>query len=406
MHATEEIRTSLPDGIDPESNNDIAYSQTIYALSRGFRDSIKAKDKSKKRVNDIISVMTVKDINDLLFNDEVLGAPKRRYYFIIEHFLSTSYLYKKEFVRIVDGYSSIVSALQGRIQQLLMSGATHEDDENNRTSTAAYLDARLTSIFERTKLLDAIYRGFDDVEHQYQSISDHIFEQGGLNSKVQEIDKTISLLSQKANDAKASSDQIMPNIISLMGVFSSIIVVILSLITTSSTWLTNANETEVLVAFVVPAGIITLAICALTALIRSSLDTQPGDDPIQPDKTESRLNRLCHSIHKFYQKWGLWLVIVSLTVLIVYSTTRFCQTTSDNQTHYIVRCLPETESIDDTSVDEESKATSETSTQELFIVQEIVLPTGKLYLNKILCTEQDKHIDGFVYYCLVHQCFE
>lgn len=404
MRATEEIKISLPDGIDPETNNDIVYTQTINALSKGFRNSVRAKDKSKKRVSDIISVMTVKDINDLLFHDDVPDAPKRRYYFIIEHFLSTSYSYKKEFVHIVDGYSSIVSALQGRIQQLLMSGATHEDDEDNRTSTASYLDARLTSIFERTKLLDAIYRSFDDVDQQYENISKHIFEKDGLKSKVEEIDAKIGSLSKKADETKASSDQIMPNIISIMGVFSSVIVVILSLITTSSTWLSNANETNVLIAFVVPAGIITLAVCALTALVRSSIDIR--NEPTKPDKTKHWLSRVFLAIGQFFQKWGLWLCIATVTVLIICSTTNYCQKTSDDQTHYIVKCLPASDFGDDSSTEGETQTTPGTLAQELFIVQEIVLPTGKVYPDKISCAEEDIHSDGFVYYCLLHQRFE
>lgn len=430
MRATDEIRINLPDGIDQETNDDVIIIQTTKALSKCIRDSIKSKGTSEQDVEEIISAMTVKDINDLLFDDNVPEAPGRRYYFIIEEFLSASRSYTKDFLLIVDGYSSIVSALQVRVQELLTSGVTREDDVNNKTSTASYLEARLTSICERTKLLASFRRDFDKVQHQFTDISNRIFEDGGLNSKVQEIDKTIkdlnsaifdgqgdegsktpgiketvNALSQKVNETKITSDQIMPNIISLMGVFSSIIVVILSLITTSSTWLSNANETDVLIAFVVPAGIITLVICALTALIRSSLDNQSRKESTQPDETKSRLKRLYLAIGQILQKWGLWLFVSCATVLIVCSTTIFCQKTTNDQTHYIVKCRPTSETINDLS-GEETQTTSETSVQELFIVQEIILPTGERYLEKIPCDESDKHSDGFVYFCLLHQCFE
>lgn len=429
MRATDEIKISLPEGIDQEANDDLRIIQTTKALSKGIRNSIKLKGAAEQDVEEIISAMTVKDINDLLFDDNVPEAPGRRYYFIIEEFLSSSRSYTEDFLLIVDGYSSIVSALQVRVQELLTSGVTHEDDVNNKTSTASYLEARLTSICERTKLLASFRRDFDKVQRQFTDISNHIFEDGGLNSKVQEIDKTIKdlnsaifdghgdeghktpgiketvrALSQTVNETKITSDQIMPNIISLMGVFSSVIVVILSLIATSSTWLSNSNETNVLIAFVVPSGIITLAICALTALIRSSIDTHK--EPIQPDKAKTWPCRLLLAIGQFFRKWGLWLFIATVTVLIICATTSYCQKTNDDQTHYIVKCLPASETRDDSSADEEAQTTPRTSVQELFIVQEIVLPTGELYLEKIPCTEEDKHSDGFVYYCLMHQRFE
>lgn len=265
-------------------------------------------------------------------------------------------------------------------------------------------------------MLTSFRKDFDEVQKQLTSEVREIDKKiGHLNDaiggyedngkQIPGINETVKILEKRVDETKITSDQIMPNIISLMGVFSSIIVVILSLITTSSTWLSTANETNVLIAFIVPAGIITLAICALTALIRSPVDVQSNKDAAQPNSAKSRLTGLMLAIRRFLQKWGLWLIIVASTVAIVWNVINFCQKTNDEQIHYIIKCQPSSEPVDDSN-SEETQTTPETPAPELFIVQEIIMPTGELFPHKISCTESDIHSDGFVYYCLLHQCFE
>lgn len=185
----------------------------------------------------------------------------------------------------------------------------------------------------------------------------------------------------------------MPNIISLLGVFSSIIVVILTLITTSSSWLANANNISVLIAFVVPAGIITLAICALTAIVRSTLEHQT--DVTQPNEKKNIWQNISHA----FKKWALWLVVVLITSLIVCGTIHFCESKNNKTKHYLIKCSPTTDS--DFTEDEQS-----VSQQQLFILQETILPTGETNTIKIPCDNDDIHSDGFVYYCLLHESFE
>lgn len=419
---------SLPDYFEKVSEKEEKKQQIIIALGDSFAKSIKSKHKSESNLDQVIKKLSIKEINDVLFDDEVPNANRKGYCEVIDEFLSNPDEYQSDFTFIIEGYLQTVIDLQAHIQHLLIDGCTDESDDNFRTSTADYLNARLTSICERTRLVISIHR---EIEGLQKDISTRKSEIGQIESKVQSIEQiakdldeiintgnkknggdnpgikaTVMALSQKVNETKNTSDQIMPNIISLMGVFSSAIVVILTLITTSSTWLSNANETNVLIAFVVPAGIITLAICALTALIRSALETQSSKELTQPDNTKSWPNRIYLATNQFFHKWGLWIIIATVTVLILCGTTSFCQKTNNNQSHYIVKCLPTSESSDNPSEDEETQTTPEALVQELFIVQEIVLPTGEVYLDKIPCVEEDIHSDGFIYYCLLHQRFE
>lgn len=388
MRAAEKLSTTLPEHIDIDRVNTTKRTQTIRALSVDFRESVKSKGSSSYSLEKTIQELSVKDINDIFFDDAVPNAPGKVYYALIEEFLSGPEFYKKEIKVIVDGYLSIVSDLQKRVQELIINGKTDEGDPNFRTSTATYLDARLTSICERTKLIISVYANVDQIQAQL----------GDIITSVQD-------LSDKITDIDTSSDQIMPNIISLMGIFSSIIVVILSLITTSSTWLANSNETSVLIAFVVPAGIITLAICALTALVRSLVDSKPRNNNTGNETFKLSWNSLRFSLLQFSRRWGLWIVIVSITCLFVHYTITFCQDEEASQVHYLAQYSPVSENTGETD-NEETKPISDVLHNEFYIVQEVLLPTGEVFLNKIPCSENNIHEDGYVYYCLLHQRFE
>lgn len=397
MGAIDRIKPTLPENIDTVTNTEENKSQIRIALSDEFRKSVKSRSSADKTIEETIDDLTVKDVNDVLFDIAVPNVPGKCYYALIEEFLSSPRTYSNSFKPIVDGYLSIVSNLQKRIQHLLISGKTNEADGNFKTSTASYLDSRLTSICERTKIFIALNDESNQLQNEITSAENKLnkvlygYEES--DKKVPGITDTVKELSKDVNDISTTSNQIMPNIISLLGVFSSIIVVILTLITTSSSWLANANNISVLIAFVVPAGIITLAICALTALVRSTLEHQT--DVTQPNEKKNIWQNITHT----FKKWALWLVVVLITSLIVCGTVHFCESKNNKTKHYLIKCSPTTESV--SNEDEQS-----TSQQELFILQETISSTGETKKIRIPCDNDDIHSDGFVYYCLLHESFE
>lgn len=367
----------LPDEVKKESSGEQKRKQTIKALSESFRESVKSFDTSGDSLETIIQKMSIKTINYILFDLPVPNVSGIFYNSIIEDFLTAPENFKDEMQSIVDGYCSTIDGLRQRVQFLLLNGKTAENDPENKTSTAIYLDTRLTSICERTKLVLSVY--------------------SQLQEQLLQMQTAFNNLENKIDNTKATSDSMMPNIVTLLGVFSSIIVVILSLITTSSTWLSNANEASILEAFIVPTGIIILAVCALTAFVRSLLEGQSQSFGTQA-KSQKEL------IMRTLSKWSLWLVISIVTSVVVCITIMFCQDKSSNQTHYLTKYLPISELFDN-GEDEEINTTLDVP-ETFFIVQTVILPTGEEYPKKIPCSEGDKHEDGFVYYCLLHQAFE
>ena len=434
MEAIDELSTSLPDDIDEDSSDKVTFDQVVNALSEDFQKSVMSKVESCKTPVEAISKMSIRDINELIFDDQVPYISGRHYYSIIEGFLSAPDSYKDKLQPIVEGYLSTISDLQKRVQTLLLDGKTSEEDENNKTSTASYLDTRLTAICERTKLVIYVNKVNDDVDKlhgQLTAMQTYVSDDGELNLKIKALGETlddlnrtiyngstrtdgeqtkgiksiVDDLSKKVDNIDNTSERIMPNIVTLLGVFSSIIIVILTLITTSSTWLSNANEVSVLIAFVVPSAIATLAICALTAFIRPLISSDSDTIKRQVQDNAPWWHKLYGATKQTLHKWSLWLSISVIALMVVSGTMWFCQEEADNQTHYIVKCLPMSETIDHSN-NVTVQPTAETTNPEFFITQEVLLPTGEIFLEKITCAECDKHEDGFVYYCLLHQRFE
>ncbi len=452
MNASERIGMSLPDGLDKETYDEERRQCAINALAVGFRDTVQKRDSTDNNIDHIVYNMTIKNINDLFYEEK--DRFNRCYIDIIDEFLAHSDRYEAESDYIVEGYLDIVQSLRDRVRELQLDGKTDESSSQYKTSTASHLDTRLTSICERTQLVVSAYSEFKELKSYIKNITDHVNEldstlQNDMAKRVNELDSTlqndiakrvdkldatlqdlnaeiytgtekeneqkkpglkeaVNQLSHKISNIDSASDKIMPNIITLLGIFSSVIVVILSLITTSSTWLSNANNTSILIAFVVPAGIITIAICGLTALVRSLVESLLNSNKEQDSKqnpTEEAKGNKAQGKHPLLQKWGVWLVVVGASFAITIGTIVYCQLKNDEKMHYIIKCVPTSEAKDDTD-NEPTPSLSDTTGQELFIVQEVILPSGDVSLNKIFCDEDDKHEDGLVYYCLLHEEFE
>lgn len=64
-----------------------------------------------------------------------------------------------------------------------------------------------------------------------------------------------------------SEHEILAHVLTLMGIFSAIITIILSVIITSSSWINNADRADAVIAFVVPNSVALLAVALLMSLI-------------------------------------------------------------------------------------------------------------------------------------------
>ncbi len=83
----------------------------------------------------------------------------------------------------------------------------------------------------------------------------------GLNQKIGEYEKTIQ---DKISDSERG---MVGHVMSLVGVFSAITMIIMSLVQTSTSWLNSADEASALLAFVVPNAVAILASVVLLSFL-------------------------------------------------------------------------------------------------------------------------------------------
>lgn len=85
-----------------------------------------------------------------------------------------------------------------------------------------------------------------------------------LSYQKTEIEKKAKLVQEQIDN---SEHTILSHVLTLMGIFSAIITIILSVIITSSSWINNSDKADAVVAFVVPNAVALMAVTLLLSLI-------------------------------------------------------------------------------------------------------------------------------------------
>lgn len=174
----------------------------------------------------------------------------------------------------------------------------------------------------------------------------------------------------------SSEHESLTNMITLMGVFSAIITIIMSLVLTSSSWLNNADGASALLAFIVPTFIVILAIGFLMMIIYSYNTARLFSDDQQKPK-------------KYYIAFFsiLVIIVVVTSLLLWHAISRY--TGKESEFIHMRYILSPGEYIIDGSVDEDCRY--------VFRID------GKEYVFKY--NEMHEH-DGSLYYCIEHNKLE
>ena len=102
----------------------------------------------------------------------------------------------------------------------------------------------------------------DDISKHKETIESEL--DAHKNSIEQEIEKSKT---DTQNKIASSEHGLLTHMITMMGVFSAIITIVMSLVLTSSSWLNNADGASALLAFIVPTFIVLLSISFLMLII-------------------------------------------------------------------------------------------------------------------------------------------
>ncbi len=247
-----------PENVDEQLNKENAEKHLLVdALATKFRATIQSEGIGS--IESVINSLDIRTINSLLFDEKPEGIDKP-YIGLIEDLLERPSYYCPDgnvSSAIQDGYLEHLKDLLERVSSLLFEGKTSEADENNKTSTAQYLEWRLTSLIARSQLIGFIVPKVSAVDKSIQTFEKNI---NTFNGK-------LSNYSEEIERLEGRETRSFQNMLTTMGVFTTIVVIVMSLVITASSWLNSANSADAIVAFIIPSCIAVLAVCALTALL-------------------------------------------------------------------------------------------------------------------------------------------
>ena len=197
------------------------------------------------------------------------------------------------------------------------------------------------------------------------------------NNKKQELETTIE---DTIKETQGAEGKIVSHVLSLMGIFTAVIAIILSVVVTSSTWLNNASSASAIIAFVIPNMVTLIAVISIILLV--SMYQKTFYPPVLPEGEQAKKVPTIITVI-------LLVIILSITVftcVLAYRTTR--------AEPHLRHVISESEYV----VEEKQ----DSNTNEVYKYIEFVFE-GKSY--KFAYDESYFH-DSNLYYCPVHNTLE
>lgn len=266
-----------------------------------------------------------------------------------------------------------------------------EGDETQRSHLLLRV-LRIRTSISQYRLLDLR----DDVTRVAQESQDNITKSvieaqktisNHLSKRAKNFEKTVSKRTQGA--IQKIEPQLMTTVLTVMGVFSAIITIIMSVVITSSSWLNNANGASAVIAFIVPNLVVVSSIAILLGIIFSRKKEATVVIPAMDwDASRSVENEIKRSKRIF--KGTICLIIFFTTVIVGFSLYEM-KSSDEPHTRYVLsqgmyKCV--------------EIQNSETNENELMIEFKI---NQKNYL-----VQYDKNYfhDGNLYFCEEHKVLE
>ena len=197
------------------------------------------------------------------------------------------------------------------------------------------------------------------------------------NKKKQELETTIE---DTIEETQGAEGKIVSHVLSLMGIFTAVIAIILSVVATSSTWLNNASGASAIIAFVIPNMVTLIAVISIILLV--SMYQKTFYPPVLPEGEKAKKAPTIITVI-------LLAIILSITVfmcVLAYRTTR----AEPHLRHVISEAEYVVEEKQDSNTNEVNKYIE-------FVFE------GKSY--KFAYDESYFH-DSNLYYCPVHNTLE
>lgn len=296
-----------------------------------------------------------------------------------------------ESIEAVINFLEYVSIITLRIEEYDFPEISKEITAKNAEAknSRQWLQLRLNMIFLSCKSFLDNTRVVEDYNAKEVKLEAAITDlQNELVEKKKEIDNSLTEAQQKVNKKlteaenkmQDSEHNILTHVLTLMGVFSAVITIIMSVVITATAWLNNADGASAILAFIIPSTVAVFSVVVLLFLVFLYHNATTGSDthPIK-SKTAKALFII------------LLVIVAALSGLLVWVATTQTQKCKPDHTHYII-------SSEEYTITKQEN--SDLDKQDLYLQFKL---GEKSY--SFLFDEKYVH-DGNLYFCKEHQTLE
>ncbi len=266
-------------------------------------------------------------------------------------------------------FSLDVNKLQKRMVKL---DGQVQNTVNDYNSKKTALEEQIKSV--ETNIEDFQRRMIKSDAQVKRTEKDYKKQKLSLEKKIQSVETNIEDFQKHLDD---SEHTVLTHVLTLMGVFTAVITIIMSVVITSGSWLNSANSASAIVAFTVPNLVAILAVVVLLSL--------------------TFIYQRSFSNNHYQSKGSIWLFVGLFVLILIISCVMGWVTVSQTRSSKAVEVQyiipPEKYSVVE-NVDEE---TGEKGAVYEFSVE------GKIY--KFKYDEKYLH-DGNLYFCLEQETLE
>ena len=223
-----------------------------------------------------------------------------------------------EALESIETYYSFILIINDRIS----NNEFNELKANNKKREKELLQSRLILLIntfsfslDANNLLqsqtDKVIAWGTEVSRRLESRSQEI--ERIVENKKAELDNKVTLVVEQMND---SEHTILTHVLTLMGIFSAIITIIMSVVVTSTSWLNNADGATAIFAFAIPNSVVLLSVIVLVFLIY--LYNNMGE----PARKKEQVNRILNNgtlPGKNIPKTSIVVISVILVIIITLS---------------------------------------------------------------------------------------
>lgn len=335
-------------------------------------------------------IETIRWTNRTIINNQGLVENNGLYNRFLD--IAEEKVHQNKFEELVDNESKKYQLLL-YISQIRMSIAhfrlaTFYDeikDESENTRTLAREDINIALHNAQINIQAAVRNANADIQTAVCNANTNIKEE--LRNQANSFETN---LQAKTSDVIGRIEpQLMTTILTLMGVFSAIITIVMSVVITSSSWLNNADGASAVIAFIIPNFVAIAAIVILLGIVfnrrRENVIVIPSENWEAPQVIEKKLKkqkRLFYCTIVFIILWAIILVGVALYEI---------DTSQEPHTRYVL-----------SQGMYECTETQDEKTNEVSLVIKFEI-NGKDY---IIPYQQNYFHDGKLYFCEEHNQLE